>query len=381
MAGNRKKSAGESGADLPAGSFDWPRFLGRPAASIDCERAEEALAGRSVLITGAGGSIGSALSLRVAAFAPRELILLDASSKKLRKTGDRLARRFQRLRRTASHGDICDLSMLRQLFRSRRPEVVFHAAALKYVPSLERNPFAAMRNNALATGELAKIAAEHRAERFVFVSTDKAADPHSALGASKRIAELALLTEGPAAMRRRAVRLVNVLGSSGSVVPLFLRQIRRGGPVTITHRQARRYFLPLEETVALLLEACAEGAGDGLLVPQPGRPGTVARLARFLIRQTAGPRAVPIAFTALRPGDKVRESLISRRERYCGGASGRERSLRRVKSPTLPAPEVDALFGRIGEACRAGSRKRLLEAILSGVPEYRPSRLMRNLPA
>lgn len=389
MAGKRSKVAAAPAAGLPAGPFDWPRFLGRPAISIDRELASEAIAGRCVLITGAGGSIGSALSLWVAEFAPREIVLLDASRTKLGRIEDRLANRFpglRGLRFTAVHGNICDPLLLRRLFRIRRPEIVFHAAALKHVPPLERNPFAAMRNNALGTAMLARVAEEHGAERFVFVSTDKAADPHSALGASKRIAELALLAPGSVAagsgaMQRRAVRLVNVLGSSGSVVPLFLRQIRRGGPVTVTHRQARRYFLPLEETIALLLYACAEGAGEGILVPQPGRPVTVARLARFLIRQTAGPRTVPIAFTALRPGDKVRESLISRRERYCGEAAGVQQFLRRVNSPALPESALDALFCSIREACRRGSREKLLDAVLSAVPEYRPSRLMRSLPA
>src|SRR5229473_6111285 len=228
--------------------------------------------GRSVLITGAGGSIGSALADKIVVAAPRRLILLDHSEQALSE--------LRREHRSRGHlrmaqfilADVRDDSLIESLFAEERPEIIFHAAAFKHVPLLEENPFAAVENNALATWRLAHSAAKYGVARLMLVSTDKAANPRSMLGVSKRLAELAILRWDTPASRMTALRLGNVAGSSGSVLPAFREQIRRGGPVAVTHSETTRYFLTMEETCSAIGALASVEDASGLFVPEMGKP-------------------------------------------------------------------------------------------------------------
>jgi FlaA1/EpsC-like NDP-sugar epimerase len=243
---------------------------------------------------------------------------------------------------------------------------------------MESNPFAVVANNALGTDVLAKAAARYGCEQMVMVSTDKAVDPLSLMGASKRIAELVMLAPQMGAMRRKAVRLGNVLGSSGSVVPLFQRQIARGGPVTVSHPDVRRYFMTITETVDALLFALRPRCPEGLLVPELGDPIRVLDLAKHMITGLKGSwreGEISIVFTTLRPGDKIEESLISARESYADGAEG---LLRAVHSPALEADELAAGIELIRQAVMERDLDRLIKQVLRLVPEYQPSVLLRE---
>ena len=219
------------------------------------EGAERAVSGKTVLLTGAGGSIGSALASAVFRLDPRHLILLDHAERNLFQVDSELRAAHDRGMWTAALGDICDEKLLYEIFQTHRPEIVLHAAAFKHVPIMENNPFAAIRNNALGTNMLAKLSQAEGVAKFVMISTDKAVNPISIMGASKRVAELSLLHLNNSKSQMSAVRLGNVLGSHGSVVPTFLRQISRGGPVTVTHGDASRHFLTIDVSVELILLA------------------------------------------------------------------------------------------------------------------------------
>jgi FlaA1/EpsC-like NDP-sugar epimerase len=268
-------------------------------------------------------------------------------------------------------GSVSHAAVLAEIFHRYRPQIVFHAAAFKHVPLMERNPFSAVENNAIGTHLLVQAAARHEAEQLILLSTDKAADPISIMGASKRIAELILLAPRSAATRMKAVRLGNVLGSEGSIVPLFREQMLAGQPVTVTHPEVRRYFLTTAEAVALLLHAVPAPIAQGILVPELGEPMPVIALAQHL----AANGKAPIVFTELRTGDKMCEALLSALESY---ASDEEQPLRPVRSPFLPAMVLDEILQQLELACRERSRERLLAAVLRAVPEYRPSALIRE---
>src|SRR5277367_2154196 len=244
------------------------------------------VAGRSVLLTGAGGSLGSALAKAIIQLEPRQLILLDHSERNLHEIDSELTAVLPSVLLTSVLGDICDVGLLSEIFDRYRPEVVYHAAAFKHVPLMENNPFAAVRNNALGTASLARIAQAEGVANIVMVSTDKAVNPISVMGASKRVAELALLSLNNPRNRMSAVRLANVLGSQGSVVPRFLTQISQGGPVTVTHPDVSRYFVTIGEAVELILLASRLEKSGGIFVPQVGGPVRILDIATELIRDS-----------------------------------------------------------------------------------------------
>lgn len=369
----------------------WDALLQRSRLRIHDDGQCPELAGKRILITGAGGSIGSALSRSLAQSPPRskfgELILFDSSEGALHDITQSLLEIAGASSHTAILGSVSDPVALAELFERHRPQIVFHAGAFKHVPLMEKNSFAVVANNALGTRVLVEAAAKHRSEQFILVSTDKAVDPLSLMGASKRIAELITLAPRPGIMRTKAVRLGNVLGSSGSVVPLFQRQIVQGGPITVSHPDVRRYFMTLAEAVGALLHTLSPDCPDGLLVPDLGPPIRVLDLAKYLIEQnraeqrrteqsgSALPQEVPIVFTALRPGDKMQESLISTRETY---ADGQKNLLHSVRTPSPGADELAAALDCLGEAVQHRNLSLLLEAVLRLVPEYQPSVLLRE---
>lgn len=290
-------------------------LLGREPVQLDEAGIGEVLRGKTVLVTGGGGSIGSELCRQVARYAPARLVLYELSEFNLYTIEQELGERFPGLDVVKLVGDVKDLAHLRAVFTRWQPQVVFHAAAFKHVPLMEEhNAWAALRNNTLGTYHAALAAAEVRAERFVLISTDKAVNPTNVMGATKRAAELvvsALAAEHPAT-RFMAVRFGNVLGSSGSVIPKFKEQIAKGGPITVTHPDIIRYFMTIPEAARLVLQAAAIGESGQVLVLDMGEPVKIVDLARTMVRLAGrSEREIPIVFTGLRPGEKLFEELLA----------------------------------------------------------------------
>jgi FlaA1/EpsC-like NDP-sugar epimerase len=325
--------------------------------------------GKTILLTGAGGWIGSALARALAASAPQRLILLDHSERNLHQIQTEIAAIPNCSPQVAILGDVCDRALLYEIFEMHRPQIIYHAAACKHVPLMETNPLAAVQNNAIGTARLARAACEHKVSKLIMISTDKAVNPRSVMGASKRVAELALERWRGARCQMKAIRLGNVLGSYGSVVPLFLEQISRGGPVTVADPEVSRYFLTLNEAVELILAAAELDGGDCILVPELGEPIKILELARQLIqRADRKPEMdIPIVFTGLRPGDKMSEDLASASETLEPTADGR---LRRVSGPAISPAEFDAAIAKLEEDVCARDVASLLATLCRLVPEF-----------
>ena len=318
-------------------------LLGRESVVLDEAGITQTLLGKTVLITGAGGSIGSELCRQVARFNPMRLVLYELSEFNLYTIEQELSDSFPALDLVRLIGDVKDLQHLRQTFNTWRPQVVFHAAAYKHVPLMEdHNAAAALRNNTLGTHHAALAAAEAGAERFVMISTDKAVNPTNVMGATKRAAEMVIssLAAQHPGTRFMAVRFGNVLGSSGSVIPKFKEQIERGGPVTVTHPDIIRYFMSIPEAARLVLQAGAIGESGQVLVLDMGEPVKIVDLARDLIRMAGHtPQEITIEFTGLRPGEKLYEELLADADDTL---------------PTVvPQLRVARLAGQPGQAARA----------------------------
>jgi FlaA1/EpsC-like NDP-sugar epimerase len=354
----------------------WREFAGHLRSLPPSPLLREYISGKSLLITGGGGSIGSALARFASRCDPEALIVLDSSEQGLHA----LEQSFDsssRLSLKPVLGSVCDSHLLSELFALYRPQIILHAAACKHVPLMELNPLAAASANVLGTSALLEAASEYGAAQFVMVSTDKAVLPASIMGATKRLAELVLFAHPQTALERKAVRLGNVLGSSGSVGPIFLKQIMEGGPVTVTHRDARRFFLTLDHAVSLLMTALSPEYKTGILVADLGPARTVEDLARYLIRTTARERqGIEILFTGLRPGDKVEEHLLAPYERVLA----QENNLFSVvQSEKMAATAVRAIVEQIALSVRQRDLRLLLESVCKAVPEYRPSQLLQQV--
>ena len=333
--------------------------------------------GKTILVTGAGGCIGSALVQALASNGANFLILLDHSEQNLHEINLQFAA-LGPSAYVAILGDILDGGLLTDVFERYHPHTIYHAAAFKHVPLMESNPIAVVRNNAIGTWELAKTAARFGAERLLMISTDKAVNPRSVMGASKRVAELTLLRLSNVKTRMNALRLGNVLGSHGSVGPLFQQQIKQGGPVTVTHPDARRFFLTLGETVELILAAAALDDSGSIFIPKMNEPVRIVDLAKQMI-QEAGlqtPRDIEIVFTGLRPGDKLQEELVSAQESLEPTSDER---LHRVKGLQMNGEELDASLGRMSESIGERNLVALLGELGRLVPEYQPSETLLGL--
>jgi FlaA1/EpsC-like NDP-sugar epimerase len=354
----------------------WTKFAGDLCRVPSSLPLRDYVSGKTLLITGAGGSIGSALARFATTCNVEAIILLDSNEHNL----DAFEKSFKlssKVARVPVLGSICDSVLLSELFALYHPQIVIHAAACKHVPLMELNPIAAASTNVLGTYALLQAASAYGAAQFVMVSTDKAVLPISIMGATKRLAELLLLTHPEKALQRKAVRLGNVLGSSGSVGPLFLKQIAEGGPVTVTHSDARRFFLTLNDAVTLLMTALSAEYETGILIPDLGPARTVEELARYLIAVTAREQeGIEIVFTGLRPGDKVEELLASPYE----GCSVQGSDLFSIVQPEgLATASLYAVLEQIKTSVRERDLRLLLESICTAVPEYRPSRALRQV--
>ncbi len=349
-------------------------LLGRPQKVLDREAMQALVAGRRVLVTGAGGTIGSELARQVAALVPARLVLLDNGEHALYGIDLELGERFPELARSAVLGDVRDPGRLAAVFDRERPELVFHAAAFKHVPLNEQNPNEAVLTNALGTKAVADACLEYGAAVMVLISTDKAVEPSSVMGASKRLAEMSCqaLADAPGPTRFVIVRFGNVLGSTGSVVPLFERQLARGGPLTVTDPEITRYFMTTREAVELVLQASAIPVeqAEGIFVLDMGEPVRIQDLARQMIR-LAGFRPdkdVAITFTGLRPGEKLHERLFGDQEELV------ETRYEGILLTTPAAPDRAALESELqalAAAARARNTDDTLTRLAALVPDYR----------
>jgi FlaA1/EpsC-like NDP-sugar epimerase len=289
-------------------------LLGRDAIQLDGDALHRLLADRVLMVTGAGGSIGSELCRQIARYKPRQLVLYELSEFALYTLREEFVALFPELQLVCAIGDVKNPARVDVVMQAYRPAVVFHAAAYKHVPMMEEvNAWEALRNNTLGTLVVGKAAIRHGVEKFVLVSTDKAVNPTNVMGASKRLAEMvcqALHQEG--VTRFEMVRFGNVLGSSGSVIPKFRDQIAAGGPITVTHPDIVRYFMSIPEAAQLVLQAACMGQGGEVFVLDMGEPVKIVDLARNMIRLSGFTDAqIPIEFTGLRPGEKLYEELLA----------------------------------------------------------------------
>jgi O-antigen biosynthesis protein WbqV len=357
-------------------------LLGRPQTVLDRDAMRALIAGRCVLVTGAGGTIGSELVRQVAEFGPARLALLDASEFQLYSIDLELSERHPALPRAAILADVRDARRIGAAFAAEQPELVFHAAALKHVPMVEAHPSEGVLTNVAGTRIVADAARAVGVRAFVLISTDKAVNPTSVMGATKRLAEAycqALDLDGHGADRTRfvTVRFGNVLGSTGSVVPLFQRQLARGGPLTVTHPDMTRYFMTVREAVELVVEASVLGtrsrAGEGKIhVLDMGEPVKIVDLARqmILLAGLRPGRDIEIRFTGPRPGEKLFEEVLHASEALAPTEyAGILLASPRTSDKALIARAIDELT----QAARSGGDVECREIIARLVPEYRPA--------
>src|SRR4051812_9099710 len=289
-------------------------LLGRDPVVLDTAGLRGWLQGRAVMVTGAGGSIGSELCRQIARYAPRSLVLYESNEYALYKIEQEFEQSFPAIEVHCLIGDVRDRSRVRQALRAHRPSIVFHAAAYKHVPLMENeNAWQAVLNNVAGTRALAELALAHAVEKFVLISTDKAVNPTNVMGATKRLAEMVCQSlQQREGTRFVMVRFGNVLGSTGSVIPKFREQITRGGPVTVTDPEITRYFMSIPEAVQLVLQAGLMGQGGEIFVLDMGEPVRIADLAREMIRLSGfSEEEVRIVYTGLRPGEKLYEELLA----------------------------------------------------------------------
>ncbi|KAA6456893.1 NAD-dependent epimerase/dehydratase family protein [Acidobacteria bacterium AB60] len=351
-------------------ALDWSSFLARPRLPSPPLSVLDSLYRKPMLITGAGGSIGSALSKRATALAPSTLLLLDSSESRL-----------YALQQDWIHaglpgdiipilGSVTDRRLLDEVFTAHAPKLVFHAAAFKHVPLLEQQPFAAIANNVFGTLSLVRTAVGHHS-RVLLLSTDKAVEPTSIMGATKRISEQIVLSAGGVVLR-----LGNVLGTRGSVTETFALQIATGKRLTVTDPAARRYFLTVDEAVNLLLIAAAESDTPALLAPELPRPYFITDLAHFMAREFAPDQTPGLDFIGVRPGDKDAERFWSQIETP---RPANELGLLSIQSPILTDAEIETRLAALRGAVDTRDLAAALSEIRQFVPDYTPSTVVQSL--
>ena len=372
-------------------------LLGREPVRLEQQSINNYLTGKTILVTGAGGSIGSELCKQIIHFSPKEIILYDAGEENLYtiEMKLRLEQNFNAL--VPVLGKVQDQALLERVFTRHKPTVVFHAAAYKHVPLIEKNPWQAINNNVFAAQLLIETSIIHKVDRFVLVSTDKAVRPTNVMGASKRLTELLMLAYNssswdgclcPARERIKkyapatkttcdpnhttifmAVRFGNVLGSSGSVIPLFTRQIQRGGPVTVTHPEVCRYFMSIEEATQLILQAGAMGKGGEIFLLKMGKPVKIAKMARDLI-QLAGREPdteIEIQYTGLRDGEKLVEELITEGE---GIIQTEHDKIMVLRGNSVSCAQLQPMLEKLLEQSREHNEDAIKKLLQEIIPEY-----------
>jgi FlaA1/EpsC-like NDP-sugar epimerase len=347
-------------------------LLARAPVLLDLANIRAKFQDKPVLITGAGGSIGSEISRQIADFRPSKLVLFDQSESDLFEIELELARRFPALRCVAAIGDILDVKRLREVFAEHGPQSVFHAAAYKHVPMMEQNCFQAVTNNIFGTYNVALMARQYEAGDFVMISSDKAVNPGNIMGVTKRVAELLILGLQHHQTRFVSVRFGNVLGSRGSVLPVFQQQIAARSPITITDPEAKRYFMTISEAVQLVLQASTMGKGGEIFVLDMGEPVKIVDLARTLLTVSGlePERDARIVFTGLRPGEKLFEELKLEGE---GIKPTSHEKIRVLDGGELSFEQVQAWLEELARLTEARNVHGLVSKLKEIVPEYTPS--------
>ena len=354
-------------------------LLGRPEVKIDAQALTAMIRGKCVMITGAGGSIGSELSRQIAGLKPSRLVVVDFSEFNLYSIDKELNERFPDIERQTALFDVRDRELVSYWIGKTRPEVVFHAAALKHVPMLEDHPIEAVKTNIFGTINVADACIAHHVAAMVTISTDKAVNPCNVMGATKRLAEaycqgVDQAADSPGTTRFITVRFGNVLGSAGSVVPLFQRQIQSGGPITVTHPEINRFFMTIPEAVTLVLQAGAQGLGvnderGSIYILDMGQPVKIIDLAKQMIR-LAGLRPdidVKIQIVGLRPGEKLYEEVMHNDESVL---PTRHESILKLAPRATNLRIIQQQAQELRTACLGGDRERVLRLLHICVPEY-----------
>jgi FlaA1/EpsC-like NDP-sugar epimerase len=377
----------------PTGLID--RLLRRPRVNLDTPEVQRFLAGKRVLVTGAGGSIGSEICRQTLRFLPERLILLEQAEGALFEMDQELRQRWLGANLVPYIADVTDKKRISRIFNAERPQVIFHCAAHKHVPMMEINPGEAIKNNIFGTKVVADAASACAAAAFVMVSTDKAVNPTSVMGATKRFAELYIQSlnesavgSGQSAVRNSsslnpeprtlnprtrfvAVRFGNVLGSSGSVVPTFKKRIAAGGPVTVTHPDMKRYFMTIPEASQLVLQAGAIADGGEIFILDMGDPIKILTLAEDLIRLSGltPHKDIAIEFTGIRPGEKLYEELASASDQTL---PTKHPKIRTWQLPAATPAQIDHMLATLTPVLNA-PREAVISALCQIVPEYTPN--------
>jgi FlaA1/EpsC-like NDP-sugar epimerase len=346
-------------------------LLGRPQTRWEESELQEHLSGRVVLVTGAGGSIGSELCRQIARHRPKALIGFDQAETALYLVEQELRERFPALDFLPAVGSIQNRRRLKELFQEHQPQSVYHAAAYKHVPLMETHLFEAVENNVLGTRNLARAASEHGADEFVLISSDKAVRPVGVMGATKCVAEMICQAEGSDTTRFLAVRFGNVMESSGSVIPNFRRQIEAGGPVTVTHPDMQRYFMTIAEAAELVLQSAAMGRGGEVFVLEMGEPVYILDLARRMI-VLSGLRPdidIPIVFSGIRPGEKLHEEVRALEE----NTSSTPHAQIRIFSGPAPPRMIRRTLDELERATEERDAAQVVSCLKKIIPGYTPS--------
>ncbi len=348
-------------------------LLGREPVMLETDAIRNKISGKVLLISGAGGSIGSELARQIATFGPKKLILFERSENDVFAIWNQLILKFPHIEHVPVVGDILDVTLLREVFALHRPHSVFHAAAYKHVPLMERSCFQAVSNNIFGTYNLAMIAKQYQAEDFILISSDKAVNPSNIMGLTKRVAELIVLGLSQQHTKFMAVRFGNVMGSNGSVLPIFERQIGEGGPVTVTHPDATRYFMTIPEAAQLVLQAATMGHGGEIFVLDMGEPVRILDLARNLIRLSGleVERDIKIVFTGLRPGEKLFEQIVLEGENI---KKTHHDKIRVLQGNTVGFEQVSMALRDLSALLDAKNVHALITKLGQIVPEYTPSK-------
>ena len=355
-------------------------LLGREKVELETENIRLALQDRVVMVTGAGGSIGSELCRQIATYHCKHLLLLDRSEPNVFQIEQELIGLEHGQRIIPLVGDILDRARMKEIFARFRPEVVFHAAAHKHVPMMEHQPGEAIQNNSLGTAQLADLALEFGVDRFILISTDKAINPSSVMGATKRLAEIyvqALHAAHPNQTKFMAVRFGNVLGSSGSVIPVFHRQIAEGGPVKVTHPDMTRYFMTIPEASMLVLQSAAQGMGGEIFVLDMGNPVKIVDLARQMIELSGlkPDEDIQIEFTGVRPGEKLFEEVTRKGENF---APTTHPKIFRFLSQPADLAQFRQTLQNLRDNLHLLEPNELKAMLKKAVPDYKPSPVPDN---
>lgn len=348
-------------------------LLGREPVMLETDAIRNKISGKVLLISGAGGSIGSELARQIASFGPKKLVLFERSENDVFAIWNQLILRFPHIEHVPVVGDILDVTLLREVFALHRPHSVFHAAAYKHVPLMEKSCFQAVSNNIFGTYNLAMIAKQYQAEDFILISSDKAVNPSNIMGVTKRVAELIVLGLSQQHTKFIAVRFGNVMGSNGSVLPIFERQIGEGGPITVTHPDATRYFMTIPEAAQLVLQAATMGHGGEIFVLDMGEPVRILDLARNLIRLSGleVERDIKIVFTGLRPGEKLFEQIVLEGENI---KRTHHDKIRVLQGNTIGFEQVSTALRDLSALLDAKNVHSLITKLGQIVPEYTPSK-------